>query len=142
MKFLLIFSLFLVTLLARNRKYLIELEDENEIIDEKEKNHIDEENLLNHEEKNNDEEKNVKSRKVSQSSLSSKLRKTQQNKAMKCTHGARCHRRPGNENCYCQGPDCVIETSLDGRTIFAKGRNAVCESKGTPGVTNFTFLLL
>ena len=54
----------MVTLLARNRKYLIEVEDENEIINEKEKNHVDEENLLNHEEKNIDEEKNVKSRKV------------------------------------------------------------------------------
>ena len=64
MKFLVILPLFMVTLLARNRKYLIEVEDENEIINEKEKNHVDEENLLNHEEKNIDEEKNVKSRKV------------------------------------------------------------------------------
>ena len=76
-----------------------------------------------------------------QSSLSSKLRKAQQNKAFRCTDRARCHRRPGNENCYCQGPDCEIETSLDGREIFAKGSNAVCNSKGTPGVKSVALIL-
>ena len=51
----------MVTLLARNRKhYLVEVEDKNEIIDEKEKNHKkDEENVFNHEELNTDEEKKV-----------------------------------------------------------------------------------
>ena len=131
MKTFIIFSFLIVTLLARNRKhYLVEVEDKNEIIDEKEKNHEDVENDSNHEEKNTDEEKKGPS--------------IQQNKAFQsfgCTDGARCHRRPGKDNCYCQGPDCEIETSLDGREIFAKGRNAVCESKGTPGVTIVTFLL-
>ena len=46
-----IFLLLLVTLLARNgRHYLVEVEDKNEIIDEKEKNHKkDEENVFRHE---------------------------------------------------------------------------------------------
>ena len=56
----------MVTLLARNRKYLIEVEDKdkNEINDQKEKNQNDEENVLNHEQMNTAEEKNVKPRKV------------------------------------------------------------------------------
>ena len=51
----------MVTLLARNRKhYLVEVEDKNEIIDEKEKNHKkDEEIFFNHDELNTDEEKKV-----------------------------------------------------------------------------------
>ena len=61
MKSFIIFSFLMVTLLARNRKhYLVEVEDKNEIIDEKEKNHKkDEENVFNHEELNTDEEKKV-----------------------------------------------------------------------------------
>ena len=60
MKFLTIFSLLMVTLLARNRKhYLVEVEDKNEIIDENEENLNNKvENSLNH------EDKNVKPRKV------------------------------------------------------------------------------
>ena len=55
----------MVTLLARNRKhYLVEVEDKNEIIDEKEKNHEDVDNVYNYEEMNTDEEKNVKPKKV------------------------------------------------------------------------------
>ena len=52
MKFLVIFSLLMVTLLARNRKYLVEVENKNEIIDEKKKNQNDKENVLNYDEKN------------------------------------------------------------------------------------------
>ena len=60
MKFFTIFSLLMVTLLARNRKhYLVEVEDKNEIIDENEENLNNKvENSLNH------EDKNVKPRKV------------------------------------------------------------------------------
>ena len=60
MKFLTLFSLLMVTLLARNRKhYLVEVEDKNEIIDENEENLNNKvENSLNH------EDKNVKPRKV------------------------------------------------------------------------------
>ena len=55
----------MVTLLARNRKhYLVEVEDKNEIIEEKEKYQKDEENDFNHEEKNIEEGKSVKPRKV------------------------------------------------------------------------------
>ena len=66
MKSLIVFSLLLVTLFARNgRHFLVEVEDKNEIIDEKEKNHKkDEENVFNHEEKNFYEDKNVKPKKV------------------------------------------------------------------------------
>ena len=64
MKTFIIFPFLLVTLLARNRKYLIEVEDKNEIIDEKEKNHEDVESVSNHEDMNTDEEKNVKPKKV------------------------------------------------------------------------------
>ena len=65
MKFLTLFSLLMVTLLARNRKhYLVEVEDKNEIIDEKDMNEYEEENVLNHEEKNTEKGKNVKPRKV------------------------------------------------------------------------------
>ena len=42
----------MVTLLARNRKYLVEVENKNEIIDEKKKNQNDKENVLNHVAKN------------------------------------------------------------------------------------------
>ena len=44
----------MVTLLARNQKYLVEIEDKNEIIVEKKKNQNDKEN---HEEKNNQQNK-------------------------------------------------------------------------------------
>ena len=66
MKLPIIFSLLLVTLLARNRKhYLVEVEDKNEIIDEKEVNlNNEEENSFNHEEGDAVEGKNVKPRKV------------------------------------------------------------------------------
>ena len=66
MRFLIIISFLVVTLLARNRKhYLIEVEDKNETNDEKEMIHNDEENVENRtEEKNDDEEKRVKPRKV------------------------------------------------------------------------------
>ena len=61
MKFLTIFSLLLVTLLARNRKhYLVEVEDNNEINDEKDMNEYEEENVFNHEKKNTEKGKNVK----------------------------------------------------------------------------------
>ena len=64
MKFFALFSLLMVTLLARNRKhYLVEVEDKKEIIDEKEKNHEDVESVSNNEE-NTHEEKNVKPKKV------------------------------------------------------------------------------
>ena len=64
MRFLIIISFLVVTLLARNRKhYLIEVEDKNETNDEKEMIHNDEENVENRtEEKNDDEEKRVKPR--------------------------------------------------------------------------------
>ena len=104
----------MVTLFASRKHYLVELEDKNEIDDEKNMNQNDEENVFN----------------------------GQQNKAFVCTDKAKCHRRPGNENCCCQGPDCEIETSFDGKDIFAKGKNAVCNSKGTPGMTNFAFISL
>ena len=66
MRFFIIISFLVVTLLARNRKhYLIEVEDKNETNDEKEMIHNDEENVENRtEEKNDDEEKRVKPRKV------------------------------------------------------------------------------
>ena len=65
MKVLVIFSLLMVTLLARSTKhYLIELEDKNETFNEKEKDHNDEGNVDDHAEKNNDEGINVKPRKV------------------------------------------------------------------------------
>ena len=67
MKFFALFSLLMVTLLARNRKhYLVEVEDKNEIIDEKDMNEYDEKNVFNHdhEEKNTEKGKNVKPRKV------------------------------------------------------------------------------
>ena len=66
MKSLIVFSLLLVTLFARNgRHFLVEVEDENEIIDEKEKNHKkDEENVFNHEDENTDEDKDVNPKKV------------------------------------------------------------------------------
>ena len=65
MKFPIIFSLLMVILLARNRKhYLVEVEDKNEIIDEKDMNEYEEENVFNHEEKNTEKGKNVKPRKV------------------------------------------------------------------------------
>ena len=65
MKVLVIFSLLMVTLLARSTKhYLIELEDKNETFNEKEKDHIDEKNVDDYAEKNHNEEMNVKSRKV------------------------------------------------------------------------------
>ena len=55
----------MVTLFARNRKhYLIEVEDKNEIMNEKGKNNNNEENVLNHEDKNAAEGKNAKPRKV------------------------------------------------------------------------------
>ena len=54
----------MVTLFARNRKhYLIEVEDKNEIMNEKGKNNNNEENVRNHE-KNAAEGKNAKPRKV------------------------------------------------------------------------------
>ena len=55
----------MVTVFARNRKhYLIEVEDKNEIMNEKGKNNNNDENVLNHEEKNAAEGKNAKPRKV------------------------------------------------------------------------------
>ena len=46
MKILVIFSLLMVAILARSTKhYLIEVEDKNETINEKEKDHYDEENV-------------------------------------------------------------------------------------------------
>ena len=55
----------MVTLFARNQKhYLIEVEEKNEIMNEKGKNNNNEENVLNHEEKNAAEGKNAKPRKV------------------------------------------------------------------------------
>ena len=60
MKSFIIFSLLIVTLLARNRKHLVEVEDKNEINDEKE----DVESVPNYEDMNTDEEKNVKPKKV------------------------------------------------------------------------------
>ena len=63
MKVLVIFSLLMVAILARSTKhYLIELEDKNETIYEKEKN--DEGDFGNHVEMKNDEGINVKPRKV------------------------------------------------------------------------------
>ena len=65
MKILVIFSFLMVTLLARSTKhYLIELEDKNETINEKEKDHIDEGNVDDPAEKNHDEGIHVKPRKV------------------------------------------------------------------------------
>ena len=65
MKVLVIFSLLMVALLARSTKhYLIELEDKNETINEKEKDHIDEENVDNQAEKNNYEGMDAEPRKV------------------------------------------------------------------------------
>ena len=66
MRFFVIISFLVVTLLARNLKhYLIEVEDKNLTNDEKEMIHNDEENVENRtEEKNDDEEKRVKPRKV------------------------------------------------------------------------------
>ena len=65
MKVLVIFSLLMVTLMARSTKhYLIELEDKNETFNEKEKDHNDEENVDDHAEKNHDEGIHVKPRKV------------------------------------------------------------------------------
>ena len=55
----------MVAILARSTKhYLIEVEDKNETINEKEKDHNDEGNVDNQVEKNNDEGMNVKPRKV------------------------------------------------------------------------------
>ena len=55
----------MVAILARSTKhYLIEVEDKNETINEKEKDHNDEGNVDDHAEKNNDEGINVKPRKV------------------------------------------------------------------------------
>ena len=67
MRFLVIISLLVVTLLARNRKhYLIEVEDKNETNDEKKMIHNDDENVENQtEEKNDAEGKSVEPRKVS-----------------------------------------------------------------------------
>ena len=65
MKVLIISSLLLVTLLARSTKhYLIEVEEKNETINEKENDHNDEENVDNQAEKNYDEGMNDKPRKV------------------------------------------------------------------------------
>ena len=65
MKILVIFSLLMVAILARSTKhYLIEVEDKNETINEKKKDHNDEGNVDNQVEKNNDEGMNVKPRKV------------------------------------------------------------------------------
>ena len=64
MRSFIIFSFLIVTLLARNRKHLLEVEDKNEINDKKEKNHEDVESVSNHEDMNTDEEKNVKPKKV------------------------------------------------------------------------------
>ena len=65
MKVLVIFSLLMVTLMARSTKhYLIELEDKNETIYEKEKNHNDKGDFGNHVEMKNDEGIDVKPRKV------------------------------------------------------------------------------
>ena len=67
MRFLVVISLLVVTLLARNRKhYLIEVEDKNETNDEKKMIHNDDENVENQtEEKNDAEGKSVEPRKVS-----------------------------------------------------------------------------
>ena len=65
MKILVIFSLLMVAILARSTKhYLIELEDNNETINEKENDHNDEENVEIQAEKNYDEGMNDKPRKV------------------------------------------------------------------------------
>ena len=64
MRSFIIFSLLIVSLLARNQKHLVEVDDKNEINDEKEKNHEDVESVANNEEKNTNEEKNVKPKKV------------------------------------------------------------------------------
>ena len=66
MRFLVVISLLVVTLLARNRKhYLIEVEDKNETNDEKKMIHNDDENVENQtEEKNDAEGKSVEPRKV------------------------------------------------------------------------------
>ena len=66
MKFFALFSLLMVTLLARNRKhYLVKVEDKNEIIDENEENqNKEEDNTLNHVEENSDERENVKTKEV------------------------------------------------------------------------------
>ena len=65
MKVLVIFSLLMVALLARSTKhYLIELDDNNETINEKENDHNDEGNVDNQAEKNYDEGMNDKPRKV------------------------------------------------------------------------------
>ena len=66
MKFFALFSLLMVTLLARNRKhYLVEVEDKNEIIDEnKENQNKEKDNTLNHVEENSDERENVKPKEV------------------------------------------------------------------------------
>ena len=67
MRFLVVISLLVVTLFARNRKhYLIEVEDKNETNDEKKMIHNDDENVENQtEEKNDAEGKSVEPRKVS-----------------------------------------------------------------------------
>ena len=67
MKFFALFSLLIVTLLARNRKHylVVEVEDKNEIIDEnKENQNKEKDNTLNHVEENSDERENVKPKEV------------------------------------------------------------------------------
>ena len=67
MKFFALFSLLMVTLLARNRKHylVVEVEDKNEIIDEnKENQNKEKDNTLNHVEENSDERENVKPKEV------------------------------------------------------------------------------
>ena len=65
-----------------------------------------------------------------------------QNKQLSCYDGAHCHRRPfkigGPDKCWCTDPaDCTIDISKDGKQITVRGRNAVCLTKGTPGVVVF-----
>ena len=50
--------------MARNQKHLVEVDDKNEINDEKEKNHDDVESVSNYDDMNTDEEKNVQPKKV------------------------------------------------------------------------------
>ena len=56
MRSFIIFSLLIVTLLARNRKHLVEVDDKNEINDKKEQNHEDVESVSSNEENSTNEE--------------------------------------------------------------------------------------
>ena len=75
-----------------------------------------------------------------QSARSKHRNRNQQNKAFQCFDGARCHqssRYRGNAECYCAGTDCHMDNSSDGKTIIVRGKDAICNSQGTPGLDDF-----